>query len=227
MVSNGAAVEEILFEQGLASALAPSALVIDMSSISPVAARRHGELLRERRIDYLDAPVSGGTRGAHDGTLAIMVGGEAAVFERAKPLFAPLGRATRVGDIGTGQLTKLVNQTIVAVTIAAVSEGLLLAEAGGADADAVRRALLGGFADSRILQEHGERMVSRRFEAGGPVKHQLKDLDTVLAVASDLNLELPTATLVQQLYRHLNESDGDLDHSALFKYLAQQNGHPL
>src|ERR1700733_3164253 len=182
MLANGPAVEAVMFGAlGAAAALSKGALVIDMSSAPPEMARDHARRLGKQGVDYLDAPVSGGTLGAAEGKLAIMAGGESRVFERALPLFARLGTATVVGPSGSGQLAKLCNQAIVGITIGAVAEALLLAAAGGADPAAVRQALMGGFADSRILAEHGQRMLNRRFLPGARVSMQIKDLDTVLA----------------------------------------------
>lgn len=224
MLESGPIVGQVLFEQGVAEALRSGAAVIDMSSIPPRLARRHAERLAERGIAQLDAPVSGGTGGAAAGTLAIMVGGKESDFERLKTLFEPLGNATYVGPSGAGQLAKLANQIIVGVTIGAVAEALLLASAGGADPGAVRNALRGGFADSRILTEHGRRMLERNFVPGGAVHNQLKDLDTALDAAAELGLTLPILTRVRELYRQLRDGgSGDLDHSALLLELERMN----
>ncbi|MGH6968112.1 MAG: NAD(P)-dependent oxidoreductase, partial [Stellaceae bacterium] len=176
MLADGPAVEMVLFgPQGAAASLAAGALVIDMSSAPPDLAREHARRFAACGIDYLDAPVSGGTVGAEQGTLAIMAGGTPAAFDRAASIFTALGRPTRVGPAGCGQLAKLANQAIVAVTIGAVAEALLLAAAGGADPAAVRQAILGGFADSKILNLHGNKMILRDFIPGGPADHQAKD----------------------------------------------------
>ncbi|MFZ9299265.1 MAG: NAD(P)-dependent oxidoreductase, partial [Hylemonella sp.] len=163
MLENGEVVESVLFGQGTAEAIAQGAVVVDMSSIRPEQARDQARRLAERGVGHLDAPVSGGTIGADQGTLAIMAGGEPRTFERVAPVFAALGRATQVGPSGAGQLAKLANQMIVGITIGAVAEALLLCEKGGADPAKVREAITGGFADSRILQVHGQRMVTRNF----------------------------------------------------------------
>lgn len=226
MVENGKVVGALLEEHGVLEAMESGAVFIDMSSIAPADARRHAKLLEERGVFALDAPVSGGTLGAAAGTLAIMVGGEASLFERCRSLFDTLGRSTWVGPTGAGQLTKLCNQVIVAVTIGAVSEALLLAEQGGADPAAVREALQGGFAESRILREHGKRIIDRNFEPGGPVRNQIKDLDNALQAASDLQVPLPVTALVQNLFRALAAQEGgaELDHSALFLELEKGVG---
>lgn len=221
MLDNGAIVTEVLFGHGVAGALSPGAVVIDMSSIPPSAARDHAARLALLGIDHLDAPVSGGTVGAEQGTLAIMVGGEGAVFDRALPVFAPMGRALRVGPSGAGQLSKLANQAIVGITIGAVAEALLLAERGGADPAAVREAIRGGFAESRVLEVHGRRMIEREFTPGGRVAIQIKDLETILATAQDLSLDLPLTRDVHRRYLQLRDGmgGGELDHAALFLQL--------
>lgn len=225
VLADGPTVTQVLFERGVADVLALGGLVVDMSSIPPETAREHASRLRERGIAYLDAPVSGGTQGAEQGTLAILVGGEQADFERARSVLTALGRPTHMGPVGTGQLAKLVNQVVVAVTVAAVAEGLLLAAEGGADPAVVREALFGGFADSRILREQGRRMVERSFAPGGLTRMQLKDLNTVLDTAAELGLELPVSSLVRDLFASLGEHGGlDLDHSALLAELERRNG---
>jgi 2-hydroxy-3-oxopropionate reductase len=220
MLENGAVATELLFKQGVAAACRPGTLVIDMSSIAPAIAEDHARLLTERGLRYIDAPVSGGTVGAAEGTLAIMAGGSAADLESAAPVFRALGTVTHVGPHGRGQLCKLVNQTIVAVTIGAVAEGLILARVGGADPAQVRKAILGGFCQSRILEEHGQRMIDRNFVPGGAVRNQLKDLEAVLEVARKAGLHLPLTERVRDLFAALAESGKeDLDHSALILQL--------
>ena len=215
MLSNGDAVSEVL-AGGMLEALTPGTLLIDMSSIHPAVARDHAALVEARGARYLDAPVSGGTVGAHAGTLAIMVGGTTLDFERASPLFTALGTPTLVGPHGCGQLCKLVSQAIVAVTIGAVAEGLSLARAGGADPVQVREAILGGFAGSRILELHGARMNERRFTPGGTIVNQVKDLEAVLDVAANSGLQMPLTSGVRELFSAMLErGEGGLDHSAL------------
>jgi 2-hydroxy-3-oxopropionate reductase len=201
---------------GVLNALAPGAMLIDMSSIHPDTARDHAALVGARGARYLDAPVSGGTVGAAAGTLAIMVGGEQEDLDRASSIFAVLGTPTLVGPHGAGQLCKLVSQAIVAVTIGAVAEGLSLARAGGADPVQVRQAVLGGFAGSRILELHGQRMNERQFTPGGTIVNQVKDLDAVLDVSATAGLQMPLTAGVRELFRSmLDHGQGDLDHSAL------------
>lgn len=225
LLTDGAAVADVLFEQGAAAAMAPGALLVDMSSIMPSQAREHASRLQALGLHHLDAPVSGGTLGAEQGTLAIMVGGEAADFARAAPLFAVLGRATQVGPHGAGQLAKLANQMIVGITIGAVAEALLLCQQGGADPAQVRAAITGGFADSRILQVHGERMVGRDFAKRGSMQVQLKDMRNALATAAELGFDAPITGLFEQLYAAgVAHGLGELDQSALFVELARRNG---
>ncbi|MCB1882493.1 MAG: NAD(P)-dependent oxidoreductase [Geminicoccaceae bacterium] len=227
MLGDGPTCDAVLLEGGrpALAAMGEGALLVVMSSIPVETARGQAEAAAGRGVLYLDAPVSGGERGARDGGLVIMAGGEPAAFEKAKPLFAPLGRATLVGPAGCGQLAKLANQLIVANTIATVAEALLLAERGGADPAAVREALLGGFADSTVLRQHGERMLKRDFAPGGPVRHQLKDVRTVMDLAEKLGLDLPLTAKTTGLFADLAASGGaDLDHSALYLHLARKSG---
>jgi 2-hydroxy-3-oxopropionate reductase len=209
MLESGPIVESVLFEGHVVAALKPGALAIDMTSAEPQRARAHAERLDALGIGYLDAPVSGGTAGAKAGTLAIMAGGSEADFERAKPIFAAMGRPSRVGPAGSGQLAKLCNQIIVSVTIAAVGEALLLAAAGGADPAAVRQALTGGFADSKILQIHGSMMLERNFIPGGPAWTLRKDGRTILAAARESGLTLPIAERAAALFEQLCEHGGE------------------
>ena len=225
LLTDGAAVADLVFGQGAAAAMQPGALLIDMSSIMPSQAREHAYRLQAMGLHHLDAPVSGGTLGAEQGTLAIMAGGEAADFARAAPVFAALGRATQVGLHGAGQLAKLANQMIVGITIGAVAEALLLCQQGGADPARVREAITGGFADSRILQVHGERMVGRDFAKRGSMQVQLKDMRNALATAAELGFDAPVTGLFEQLYADgVAHGLGELDQSALFVELARRNG---
>ena len=224
LLENGEVVEDVLFFQGVAMALPEGSLFIDMASTQPSEARDHAARLGDRGVAHLDAPVSGGTDGAQAGTLAIMVGGKAADFERAAVVFASLGRATHVGPHGAGQLAKLANQMIVGITIGAVAEALLLAAKGGADMAKVREAIGGGFADSRILQLHGQRMLERDFAPRGRMAMQLKDLRNALATAEDIGFDAPITGLFAQLYADsIAHGLGDLDHSGLFVELASRN----
>ena len=224
MLSDGPAVSAVMFEQGAADAIREGATHIDMSSIGADEAIEHAKRHAERGVRYLDSPVSGGTRGASAGELAIMAGGDAETFAAMQPVFAALGQATHVGPNGCGQLAKLANQIIVAITIGAVSEAFILAGGGGADRAKVREALQGGFASSRILTEHGQRMVDRAFEPGGPAKFQLKDLHNALSAAYRLDLELPITKLLHGLFDAMVQSGkGDMDHSGLLTHLEALN----
>ena len=224
MLSDGPAVSAVMFEQGAADAIREGATHIDMSSIGADEAIEHAKRHAERGVHYLDSPVSGGTRGASAGELAIMAGGDAETFAAMQPVFAALGQATHVGPNGCGQLAKLANQIIVAITIGAVSEAFILAGGGGADRAKVREALQGGFASSRILTEHGQRMVDRAFEPGGPAKFQLKDLHNALSAADRLDLELPITKLLHGLFDAMVQSGkGDMDHSGLLTHLEALN----
>ena len=225
MLDHGGVVAEVLFGLGTADAMREGSLMLDMSSIKPIEARDHAARLSERGVDYLDAPVSGGTVGAEQGTLAIMVGGKAANFERALPVLQAMGRATHVGPTGSGQLTKLANQIIVGATIGVVAEALLLCERGGANMGKVKEAITGGFADSRILQVHGQRMVERDFAPRARMTVQLKDLRNALATSAEIGFEAPITSLFEQLYADgVAHGLSDLDHAGLFVELASRNG---
>jgi 2-hydroxy-3-oxopropionate reductase len=223
-LTDGPAVGDVLTRQGVANALRPGSLVIDLSSIAPAIARDHAALLGKLGIAHLDAPVSGGTKGAAAGSLAIMIGGSVADVERAKPILAVLGRPTHVGPSGAGQIAKLANQVIVGVTLGAVAEALTLAARAGADPAAVRTALTGGFADSRILQEHGARMLAGDFVPGGTVKNQIKDLKTAIALAEEKHVDLPLLEATRAQFQAIADTLGDqLDHSAIFKLLMERS----
>lgn len=225
MLSSGPVCDEVLVGDGVLDAMRPGSLLIVMSSIPVATARQHAEGAAEKGVDCLDAPVSGGEAGAREGTLAIMVGGAQAAFERARPLLGAMGRPTHVGPAGTGQLAKLVNQVIVASTVVTVAEAMLLAERGGADPAKVREALLGGFADSTILRQHAPRMIARDFRPGGTAKHQVKDTTTATEFGRTVGLDLPVLHLVDRLFAEMVEQgDGDLDHSAIIRVIGRRNG---
>lgn len=231
MLEDGKVVEEVLFGQGTLSAaegLKPGSLVIDMSSILPEQARNHARRLAALGVASLDAPVSGGTLGAEAGTLAIMAGGLAEDFERAKPVFAALGRPVHVGPTGSGQLVKLANQMIVGITIGAVAEALLLAERSGADPVRVREALRGGFAESRILEVHGQRMVDGDFAKRGSLAIQLKDLNNALHTAAGMTFDAPITQRLTELYADAALHGFDqLDQSGLFCELQRRQNPPV
>ena len=224
MLSDGSATKEVISRLSDTS-LSSVKTWIEMASVLPQEAIDQASYLKKNSIEYLDSPVSGGTVAAKNGNLAIMVGGEENIFNKTKEIFYPLGRPVLVGPIGTGQLAKLANQAIVGITIGAVAEAVLLLEIGGADVDAVRDALSGGFADSTILQQHGARMSKRNFEPGGSVKTQLKDLKNIQKVAKMLDLDLPMLNDVTKRYLTLSDNSQNLekDHSALFIELLKRN----
>lgn len=224
MMSDGPTVLAVVND--VAGRLKEGALWIDMSSTKPDEARAQAEVLAPFGVAHLDAPVSGGTKGAEAGSLAIMVGGAEDDVARATSTLGAMGEPVHVGPSGSGQLSKLCNQTIVAVTIGAVAEAMLLAEQGGADPAALRAALKGGFADSVILQQHGERMTTGNFEPGGLSKFQLKDLDNCLAEAAAVKLDLPMTQGVRDRFAHfVDHMDGaDKDHSGIYLELRARNG---
>ncbi|MBR0794875.1 NAD(P)-dependent oxidoreductase [Bradyrhizobium jicamae] len=225
MLENGLVVADVLFRQGVAQALKPESIVVDMSSIKPAEAKEHAFKLAERGVTHLDAPVSGGTIGAEQGTLAIMAGGDAGAFAKAEPVLRAMGRPVHVGPAGAGQFAKLANQVIVGVTIGAVAEALMLAQQGGADPGKVREALRGGFAESRILDLHAQRMIDRDFVTKGRSVTHLKDLDNALDAARHLEIPtVPFTALTADLFRGLLANAGDLDHSGLIVELERRNG---
>ena len=224
LLENGPVVADVLFAQGAAPAMRKGSLFIDMASIQPREARDHASRLGELGVAHLDAPVSGGTVGAEAGSLAIMVGGKTADYQRAQPVFRALGRPTHVGPHGAGQLAKLANQMIVGITIGAVAEALQFAAKGGADMAKVREAIAGGFADSRILQLHGQRMVERDFAPRGRMNVQLKDMRNALTTAQEIGFDAPVTALFETLYAQgVEHGLGELDQSGLFVELASRN----
>lgn len=228
-LTDGRAVLDLVAKVVDTGAVGGGRLWIDTSSTLPSEALEAACRLGGAGVAFLDAPVSGGVRGAEAGSLAIMAGGTDAAFRRALPVLAPLGRAVRVGPVGSGQMAKLANQMIVAGTIALVAEAMLFLAEGGADCAAVRDALQGGLADSVILRQHGKRMQERDFTPGGASANQLKDLNNALSVARDLSLDLPTIEQVRARYRRLVEAMGGaaLDHSALYLELCDLNGKDI
>lgn len=224
MLQSDAAVRSVLFDAGVADAAVSGTKFVDMSTIPPHSAIEHARELEDRGIGWLDAPVSGGTRGATNGTLTIMIGGHAETFEQCAPVLTTMGRVTHIGPPGAGQVAKIANQIIVATSIGGVAEALLLTSAAGLDPAIVRGALNGGFADSRILTEHGRRMVERDFVPGGSVDVQLKDLNIALGEASELGLRLPLTEKVSAMFQSMADlGSGDVDHSALIVELERMN----
>jgi 2-hydroxy-3-oxopropionate reductase len=225
-VSDTSDVEEVILRpDGVIEGAAKGCVVIDMSTISPLATREIAGMLADRGIDMLDAPVSGGEQGAIDGTLSIMVGGRKDVFERALPVFNVLGEnIVHIGDNGAGQVCKACNQTVIAQTIAAVGEAYVLAEAAGVDPARVREALLGGFAGSRVLESHGERMLRHDFKPGFKARLHQKDMRIVLESAYEFGIALPGAALASQLINALVGSGGGEEDSCAILRLQEGPG---
>lgn len=224
MLSDGPVTENVLREQGVMAAAAQHTIFINMGSVEPDCDRRLAKLAVSQAKHYLDAPVSGGVHGAEEASLTILVGGDKAVMNRVEPVLTVMGTPHHLGPIGSGQVAKLANQLIVAITIGAVAESFKLAESAGCDPAVLRKALRGGFADSKILDLHGKRMVERNFIAGGRSAIQLKDLHNVLALASESNLNLPLAVQAKDAFTDLVEQHdgGELDHSAYYLWLEKK-----
>ena len=230
MVPDTPDVEAVLFgSDGVAEGLSAGKIVVDMSSISPVATQDFAARIEALGCSYLDAPVSGGEAGAKAASLSIMVGGAQADFDKVLPVFELMGKnITLVGDVGAGQTAKVANQIIVALTIGAVSEGLLFASRAGADPAKVREALMGGLASSKILEMHGKRMIDRTFEPGFRISLHQKDINNALDAARTLKMALPSTSLVQQLFNSCaGLGHGELDHSALVRALEAAAGHQI
>jgi 2-hydroxy-3-oxopropionate reductase len=230
MVPDTPDVEKVLFdENGVAEGLSEGKIVVDMSSISPIATREFAERMQELGVDYVDAPVSGGEVGAKNAALTIMVGANDATFEKVKPLFELMGKnITLVGGIGAGQVCKVANQIVVALNIEAVGEALLLASKAGVDPAKVRQALMGGFASSKILEVHGERMIKRTFDPGFRIELHQKDLNLALSTARSLGVSLPNTATAQELFNSCQaHGGGKWDHSAMVTALETLADHPV
>ena len=224
MLTDDEAVEKVLGNQEFLNNLKNLSTVIDMSSIKPKIAIQYGQLLKDRNIHFLDAPVSGGTIGAEEGSLAIMVGGDQNVFDGAFDTLKIMGNPTLVGPIGSGQVSKLANQIIVGVTIGAVAEAITLCEKAGVDANKFIKALSGGFADGKILQNHGKRMIDKDFSPKGKVSTHLKDMNNILECAGDFKTKLPISNLIKEMFKSLVDQGNDNDdHSALYKEIENIN----
>ena len=224
MLTDDTAVDEIMGSSDFLGGLKSEATVIDMSSVKPSTATNHGNNLKSKNINYLDAPVSGGTIGAEEASLAIMVGGEQDVFNRASEILKTMGNPTLVGPVGSGQVSKLANQIIVGLTIGAVAEAVTLCEKAGADPVKMISALSGGWADSKILQTHGKRMIEKDFSPKGKTSTHLKDMNNILDCANNFNTHLPISNLVKEMYKTLVENDhGDKDHSSLYMEIERMN----
>jgi len=224
MLTDDDAVEKVLGNTQFLNNLKAFSTVIDMSSIKPKIAIKYGKLLKEKNINFLDAPVSGGTIGAEEASLAIMVGGDKKVFDNVIDVLKIMGNPTLVGPIGSGQISKLANQIIVGVTIGAVAEAITLCEKSGVDANKFIKALSGGFADGKILQNHGKRMIKKDFSPKGKVSTHLKDMNNILECANDFSTQLPISNLIQSMFESLvkNGNSND-DHSALYKEIEMIN----
>jgi|TARA_X000000950_G_scaffold103806_1_gene130915 2-hydroxy-3-oxopropionate reductase len=224
MLTDDKAVDEIMESSHFLENLKPGSIVIDMSSIKPITAKKHEKNLGLKKIEYLDAPVSGGTVGAEEGSLAIMIGGDQKVFKEAKDLLKTMGNPTLVGPVGSGQVSKLANQIIVGLTIGAVAEAVTLCEKAGADPIKMISALSGGWADSKVLQTHGKRMINKDFSPKGKTSTHLKDMKNILECANNFNTHLPISNLVKEMYKNLVENGhGNDDHSSLYKEIERMN----
>ena len=224
MLTDDTAVDEVMNNADFTKSLKSGAIVIDMSSVKPTTATKHGNNLKLKNINYLDAPVSGGTIGAEEASLAIMVGGEKNIFDDAIDILKKMGNPTLVGPIGSGQVSKLANQIIVGLTIGAVAEAVTLCEKAGADPNKMIKALSGGWADSKVLQTHGKRMINKDFTPKGRTSVHLKDMNNILECANNYNTHLPISNLVKEMYKSLVENGhGETDHSSLYKEIERIN----
>ena len=224
MLTDDTAVDAVMNNTDFLENLKSSSIVIDMSSVKPTTATKHGNNLKLKNINYLDAPVSGGTIGAEEASLAIMVGGEQNIFDDAFDILKKMGNPTLVGPIGSGQVSKLANQIIVGLTIGAVAEAVTLCEKAGADPNKMIKALSGGWADSKVLQTHGKRMINKDFTPKGRTSVHLKDMNNILECANNYNTHLPISNLVKEMYKSLvKNGHGETDHSSLYKEIERIN----
>ena len=224
MLTDDGAINDVMESSNFLENLKSGTTVIDMSSIKPTTAVKHGDNLKSKNINYLDAPVSGGTIGAEEASLAIMVGGEQSVFNEVNDILKTMGNPTLVGPVGSGQVSKLANQIIVGLTIGAVAEAVTLCEKAGADPKKMIKALSGGWADSKILQTHGKRMIDKDFSPKGKTYTHLKDMNNILECANSYNTHLPISNLVKEMYKTLVENGhGETDHSSLYKEIERIN----
>ena len=224
MLTDDAAVDQVMGDTDFIDNLIPGTTIIDMSSVKPETAIKHANNLKKKQINYLDSPVSGGTIGAEEASLAIMTGGEQKVFDEVKSILKKMGNPTLVGPVGSGQVSKLANQIIVGLTIGAVAEAVTLCEKAGADPNKMISALTGGWADSKVLQTHGKRMISKDFSPKGKTFTQLKDMNNILECANSFNTHLPISNLVKQMYKTLvKNGHGNDDHSSLYKEIERMN----
>ncbi|WP_435090866.1 NAD(P)-dependent oxidoreductase [Candidatus Pelagibacter bacterium nBUS_30] len=224
MLTDDTAIDDVMNSSNFLDNLKSGATVIDMSSVKPTTATKYYNNLKLKNINYLDAPVSGGTIGAEEASLAIMVGGEQKVFDEVIDIFKTMGNPTLVGPSGSGQVSKLANQVIVGLTIGAVAEAITLCEKAGANPDKMIKALSGGWADSKILQTHGKRMIDKDFTPKGRTSVHLKDMNNILECANSYNTHLPISNLVKEMYKTLVENGhGETDHSSIYKEIERIN----
>ena len=224
MLTDDSSVDAVMNSREFLDNLKVDATVIDMSSVKPTTAISHGNNLKSKNINYLDSPVSGGTIGAEDASLAIMVGGEQKVFDDVSDVLKAMGNPTLVGPLSSGQVSKLANQIIVGLTIGAVAEAVTLCEKAGANPNKMIKALSGGWADSKILQTHGKRMIEKDFTPKGRTSVHLKDMNNILECANSYNTHLPISNLVKEMYKSLVENGhGETDHSSLYKEIERIN----
>ena len=224
MLTEDVSVDDVMNSSDFLENLKSKATVIDMSSVKPSTATKHGNNLKIKNINYLDAPVSGGTNGAEEASLAIMVGGDQKIFDNVIDVLKAMGNPTLVGPVGSGQVSKLANQIIVGLTIGAVAEAITLCEKAGADPNKMIKALSGGWADSKILQTHGKRMIEKDFTPKGRTYTHLKDMNNILDCANSYNTHLPISNLVKEMYKTLVENGhGETDHSSLYKEIERLN----
>jgi len=224
MLTDDAAVEKVIGSDEFIKNIKPNATVIDMSSINPVLSKKCAKLLKEKKINYLDAPVSGGTIGAEEASLAIMVGGDEKIFKECYELLKILGNPTLVGPVSSGQISKLANQIIVGVTIGAVAEAITLCEKSGTNPSKMIEALSGGWADSKILQTHGKRMISKDFSPKGKTTTQLKDMTNIINAGKAVETHLPISSLIKEMYTDLvADGHGNTDHSSLYNAIEKIN----
>jgi len=224
MLTDDAAVEKVMGSDELISNIKEGATVIDMSSVNPVITKKYAEILKEKNINYLDAPVSGGTIGAEEASLAIMVGGDEKIFKDCYDLLKILGNPTLVGPVTSGQISKLANQIIVGVTIGAVAEAVTLCEKSGTNPSKMIEALSGGWADSKILQTHGKRMIGKDFSPKGKTTTQLKDMTNIINAGKAVDTHLPISSLIKEMYKDLvADGYGNTDHSSLYSAIEKIN----
>ena len=224
MLTDDAAVEKVMGSDEFISNIKESATVIDMSSVNPIITKKYAVILKEKNINYLDAPVSGGTIGAEEASLAIMVGGDEKTFKECYDLLKILGNPTLVGPVTSGQISKLANQIIVGVTIGAVAEAVTLCEKSGTNPSKMIEALSGGWADSKILQTHGKRMISKDFSPKGKTTTQLKDMTNIINAGKAVDTHLPISSLIKEMYKDLvADGHGNTDHSSLYNAIEKIN----